>query len=69
MKNATPNPTDPVNIVKTLDGDSIAARLTELDAEASALRVLLRSARARENVQRRGRQARRLASKEGHRNA
>jgi hypothetical protein len=53
MRNATPNPTDPVSIVKTLDADAIAARLAELDSEASALRVLLRSARAREQALRR----------------
>lgn len=53
MKNSKPNPSDPVSIVNTLDADSIAKRIAELDAEASALRVLLRSARARENAQRR----------------
>jgi hypothetical protein len=47
MKTATPTPTDPVGIVNSLDADAIEARLIELDAEASALRVLFRSARAR----------------------
>jgi hypothetical protein len=46
-------PQNLVSIVNTLDGNAIAARLRELDAEASALRVLLRSARARENARRR----------------
>jgi hypothetical protein len=54
MKKATPTQPDPTGIIKTLDADAIAARLIELDAEASALRVLLRSARARENALRRG---------------
>jgi hypothetical protein len=49
----TPGVTDPLSFVKTLDPDAIASRLAELDAEASALRVLLRSARARENALRR----------------
>jgi hypothetical protein len=53
MKTATPTPPDPVSIVKMLDADAIEARLAELDAEATALRVLLRSARAREAVLRR----------------
>lgn len=40
--------TDPVELVDTLDADAIAARLDDLDRQSSALRVLLRAARARE---------------------
>jgi hypothetical protein len=47
MNNATPNPPDPVGIIKTLDADAISRRLSELDAEASALRVLPADDRAR----------------------
>jgi hypothetical protein len=46
-------PADPIRLVRDLDADAIAARLVELEAEASALRVLLRSARARENARKR----------------
>jgi hypothetical protein len=67
MKTATPTPTDPVSIVKTLDADAIQARLDALDAEASALRVLLRSARARQNAQRRARRP--ASTEEGRRDA
>jgi hypothetical protein len=47
MSPTTP-PTDPVRLLDALDADAIAARLQELDREARALRVLLRSARARQ---------------------
>jgi hypothetical protein len=46
--------TDPVELLRSLDADALQARLERLQAEADALRVLLRSARARE----RGRQGR-----------
>jgi hypothetical protein len=46
--NATAVPHDPVQLVEQLDPDAIAARLDELDREAAALRVLLRSTRARQ---------------------
>ncbi len=49
------NPHDALGLLKALDADSIAARIAELEAEASALRVLLRSARARQNAQKRAR--------------
>jgi hypothetical protein len=45
-------PADPVAIVQSLDADAIAARLDELAREEQALRVLLRSARARQKGQR-----------------
>jgi hypothetical protein len=53
MTTATPTPADPLDFVKTLDAEAIASRIAQLDAEASALRVLLRSARARETALRR----------------
>jgi hypothetical protein len=43
--------TDPVALVRSLDADQIARRLEELAAEERALRVLLRSARARQQGQ------------------
>jgi hypothetical protein len=43
-------PTDPVAIIDTLDADAIAERLEQLDRERDALRVLLRSARARQRA-------------------
>jgi hypothetical protein len=46
-------PTDPVALVQSLDPDQIARRLEALAAEERALRVLLRSARAREQALRR----------------
>jgi hypothetical protein len=52
METATTPIADPVGFVRTLDADAIAARLAEIEAEASALRVLLRSARARERARR-----------------
>jgi hypothetical protein len=39
-----------INVVKTLDAETIAARLDELEEEQAALNVLLRSARAKEKV-------------------
>jgi hypothetical protein len=48
--------TDPVALVRSLDADEIARRLTDLAAEERALRVLLRSARAREQARRRQQQ-------------
>jgi hypothetical protein len=45
--------TDAVALVQQLDPDAIRRRLDELDAEASALRVLYRSARARQSAARR----------------
>lgn len=47
MSTAASTPTDAVALVRDLDPQAIAARLAELEAEASALRVLLRAARAR----------------------
>jgi hypothetical protein len=56
MSTATSPPLpDPVSVLKALNAEAIRARLAELDAEASALRVLLRSARAREQALRRQR--------------
>jgi hypothetical protein len=54
---------DPLKLVNTLDANAIASRLEELDAERAALRVLLRSARARETAARRREKA---AGEEGH---
>jgi hypothetical protein len=48
-----PVPTDPTTLLRTLDPEQIARRLDELDAEAKALRVLLRAVRARKQAQRR----------------
>jgi hypothetical protein len=45
--------TDPTVLVNNLDADAIEARLEELEAQAKALRVLLRSARARDAARRR----------------
>jgi hypothetical protein len=39
---------DPTALVDALDAEAIRARLTDLDREARALRVLLRAARARQ---------------------
>jgi hypothetical protein len=52
MSRAT-RPADPVALIQSLDPDAIARRLDELAAEEHALRVLLRSARARQQAQRR----------------
>jgi hypothetical protein len=50
----TPDPTltDPAALLDTLDAGAIEARLEMLDREARALRVLLRSARARQRAPR-----------------
>jgi hypothetical protein len=45
--------TDPIKFVETLSAAAIAERLEQLAREDSALRVLLRAARARERVDRR----------------
>lgn len=42
-----PTQTDPTQVVASLDPDAIRKRLAELNAEESALRVLLRAAIAR----------------------
>jgi len=42
-----------VRLIESLDPDQISRRLHELVAEERALRVLLRSARAREHARRR----------------
>jgi hypothetical protein len=47
------NSTNPVALLESLDADAIAARLDELEREAQALRVLLRSARARQGAKKR----------------
>jgi hypothetical protein len=46
-------PTDPVALINGLNADQITKRLEELTAEEQALRVLLRSARARDGARRR----------------
>jgi hypothetical protein len=53
----TAPPSDPVKLLETLDAEAIQERLDALDREARALRVLLRSARARQGAmeRRRGR--------------
>jgi hypothetical protein len=51
------NNVSPTDLVNNLDPDALAARLDELDAEAQALRVLLRSARARQAAQKRANQS------------
>jgi hypothetical protein len=43
---------DPVRAIQSLSSEDIVRRLYELDQQAAALRVLLRSARARESRQR-----------------
>jgi hypothetical protein len=50
---ATLSNLNPSELVNSLDAEAIAARLDELEREAQALRVLLRSARARQGAQRR----------------
>jgi hypothetical protein len=55
-KPSSPTPTDAVALVENLDPDAIAKRLDELVAEERALRVLLHSARARQQAQRRRQQ-------------
>ncbi|HYV35512.1 MAG TPA: hypothetical protein VE988_07405 [Gemmataceae bacterium] len=46
-------PTDPLDFVRGLDADTIAKKISELEREAKALRVLLRSARARQSAEQR----------------
>jgi hypothetical protein len=48
MSDQAINNLSPTELVNGLDPDVIAARLDELDRESQALRVLLRSARARQ---------------------
>jgi hypothetical protein len=60
-------PTDPIRIVESLDADLIAARLAELSAEQRALRVLLRSARARQVARERQERQRREEAAHGSR--
>jgi hypothetical protein len=43
--------TNPLELLRSLDADALHTRLAALQAEADALRVLLRSARARERRQ------------------
>jgi hypothetical protein len=45
--------TDPIKFVESLDIENLRARLEHLDREGRALRVLLRSALARESAARR----------------
>jgi hypothetical protein len=47
---STEAPADPARLLDTLDADAIQRRLDELTREARALRVLLRSARARQRA-------------------
>jgi hypothetical protein len=47
------SPLDPLDLLRSLHADQLAKRLDELVAESKALRVLLRSARAREAARRR----------------
>jgi hypothetical protein len=49
-------PTDPAQLLDTLDADAIQERLDEIARESRALRVLLRSARARQRPASRQRQ-------------
>jgi hypothetical protein len=51
MSKPTPQNLSPTELVNSLDPEAIAARLDALDREAQALRVLLRSARARQAAQ------------------
>jgi hypothetical protein len=48
MSAADPHPAEPVALLRSLDPERIQARLDDLDRETRALRVLLRSARARQ---------------------
>lgn len=51
---ATP---DLVTLISSLSADALVRRLDEIDREASALRVLLRAVRAREQANRRQQRA------------
>jgi hypothetical protein len=53
MSTKPPSPVNAVELINSLDPGAIEDRLNELDREAQALRVLLRSARAREGAARR----------------
>jgi hypothetical protein len=53
MSSNDPHAADPVALLESLDPEAIAARLDELEREAQALRVLLRSARARQGARKR----------------
>jgi hypothetical protein len=57
MSSTAKPPTDPIRFIESLDADQIAERLAQLSAEERALRVLLRSARARQAAK--GRQRKR----------
>lgn len=48
--NATAQPPDPVTLLANLSVEQLRQRLADLDAEAKAVRVLLRSALARERA-------------------
>jgi hypothetical protein len=43
-------PTDPATLIEQLDAEAIRARLAEMDRQSRALRVLLRSAVARQRA-------------------
>jgi hypothetical protein len=46
-----PDPlTDPIRFVETLSADALVERLDQLDREKDAIRVLLRSVRARQSA-------------------
>jgi hypothetical protein len=49
----TPETNDPLTFINRLDADAIERRLHELIREQAALRVLLRSARARRRAENR----------------
>jgi hypothetical protein len=53
---------DPLRAIQSLDVEQLRERLDQLDGESSALRVLLRSALARQKVER---QRKRQASEGG----
>jgi hypothetical protein len=55
-ENPEPEITDPMALLRSLDVETIEARLDALNREQSALRVLLRSARARQRAASRRRQ-------------
>jgi hypothetical protein len=46
-------PADPVSLIERIDPDAIRERLADLDRQTRALRVLLRSALARQRVTKR----------------
>ena len=63
MSSATPPP-DPAAYLRELTAEAIWVRLNELEGEARALRVLLRSVRARERVT--GRSVQKKTTPEAH---